>query len=76
MSEPNCQKCGACCRALPSWDGPDIYVRLNRYDLDKLSIGEKEKHVVPFQDEYGAIAALGMVDRHCSALKGQSRLRG
>ena len=71
MSEPSCQECGACCRALPTWEGPNIYVRLNRYDLDQLTSEEQKNYVVEFQDEYGAVAAIGMIDRRCSALKGE-----
>jgi Fe-S-cluster containining protein len=71
MSEPNCQECGACCRALPSWEGPNIYVRLNRYELERFTAKERKAHVVDFKDEYGAVAALGMIDRRCSALDGE-----
>ena len=68
LAEFDCQSCGACCKAHPSYEGAS-YVRIYDEDFDRLTPGQRQKYATRLPG--GRVAMRLVEDKRCAALAGE-----
>jgi len=68
FNDLDCQSCGACCKAHPSYEGMN-YVRIYNEDAQRMTPEQRQQYTVKLRG--GAHAMRLVEDKRCAALDGE-----
>jgi Fe-S-cluster containining protein len=67
----DCQSCGACCQALPSYADHKAYVRIYDADIARMSSEQVEKFTKRIYPAPTVQRGMRLVGKRCAALEGK-----